>query len=589
MSSAPKHDRPELTEWAYVHLGMDLARVGPVVDDLRAWLHARGATSETWLDEVTLAITEALTNAIRHGGGGRTDFTVRLAWSKRGDAVEILVSEPGSFTPSARWHELPADPLSEGGRGGHLITQLMDAVEHRNAGGHHTLHMRRRIGTAEPSKPVADTMAPTASADVEAALTAMTEELGNAYETIAALFSLAEGLATTPELRALAGKSLANLLPLLGADSAWVRLAEEDGSLTRLSADGQAPSPGPATISPGTVAIETEVARSALERTLERRSELAADDPLHRAEGSAFVCPFAFEGRLRGVLAVARDTDAAGFFTAGQIGLARTLADFLGIACANADLQRQRQARLRAQRELEIAAQIQRALLPSSIAPHPAWNVRGVCAQAAEVGGDFYDVIDLGDGARLVVIADVMGKGVPAALVATTLRTALRSLATTTTGPGELLTRVNRQLVADLDRLGMFITVQILRLDATGAEIRYANAGHCPPLAFAANDAVQWWDETGGLPVGVEARETYTEARGVVAPGKRLWLMTDGSLEHEDARGTELGADGLASLAAKAADAPALLAALNVRAEGRPPRDDCTLVLITPRATPPTP
>jgi sigma-B regulation protein RsbU (phosphoserine phosphatase) len=212
-----------------------------------------------------------------------------------------------------------------------------------------------------------------------------------------------------------------------------------------------------------------------------------------------------------------------------------------------------------------------------------------VCSQAAEVGGDFFDVFDLPDGSRLVMIADVMGKGVPAALVATTLRTALRSLATTTAGPGELLTRVNRQLFADLDRLGMFITVQILRLDATGAEIRHASAGHCPPLVFCANDAARWWDETGGLPVGIDARETYEEGRGVLAPGERLWLMTDGALEQEDACGAELGGEGLAALAARATDASALLAALNTRAEGRPPRDDCTLVLIAPRATPPIP
>ncbi|MBC8012130.1 MAG: ATP-binding protein, partial [Burkholderiales bacterium] len=241
MSRVQNTDRPGLTEWACVHLGRNLAEVGPAVGELSAWLRARGAVDDAWLDEVTLATTEALTNAMRHGGGGAEAFTVRLAWSRRGEEIEVVVTEPGSFTPAAHWHDLPEDPLAEGGRGGYLITQLMEAVEHSNAGGHHTLSMRRRLVVRKENAPVTTLV----QADTEAALNAMTDELGNAYETIAALFSLAEGLATTPELRALAGKSLSRLLPLLGADAAWVRLAEEDGSLARLDAEGQGPAPGP--------------------------------------------------------------------------------------------------------------------------------------------------------------------------------------------------------------------------------------------------------------------------------------------------------------------------------------------------------
>lgn len=579
MSHSAPASAPEPVEWASLRIGRSLEEVAPAVGALREWLKARGVPADAGLEEVDLAVTEALTNAIRHGGGDaggdEAGFAVRLAWSWAADELQVEVSEPGRYEPAAGWDQLPEDPLSEGGRGGFLITELMDAVEHRNAGGRHLLRMRRRLEARAGSGLVA----------TEAALEAMTEDLGNAYETIAALFGLSADLATSADLGAMARKSLARLRPLMGADAAWVRLAAPGGVLRRLASDGIARGPDELDIDGG--AIEPVVARVGVERTLENRAALPPDDPLHAAGGCAFVCPFSFEGQLRGVLTVKRAVGTLGYFTAGQIALARTLADFLGIACANADLQAQRRAREQARRELEIAAQIQRALLPRAVAEHPAWRVAGVCAQAAEVGGDFFDVIDREDGSRLLVIADVMGKGVPAALMAATLRTALRSLAARCTGPAELLTEVNRQLCADLGSIDMFITAQLVWLEADGAGARLANAGHCPPLLLegaGAEGVVSWWDATGGLPVGVSAGEIYEESRHVAPRGSRGWLMTDGALEVEDAVGEELGLAGFASLAAGVAEPASLLAAIKARAAGRSARDDCTLIAFAPVA-----
>lgn len=143
MTATPQADRPGLTEWACVHLARDLACTGPATEVLRDWLQTRGLAAPETLGEIVLATTEALTNAIRHGGGGAPDFTVRLAWCCHGGDLEIEVSEPGRFEPARAWSELPEDPLSEGGRGGFLITRLMDAVEHRNADGRHALRLRR--------------------------------------------------------------------------------------------------------------------------------------------------------------------------------------------------------------------------------------------------------------------------------------------------------------------------------------------------------------------------------------------------------------------------------------------------------------
>ena len=145
MIPPPLHPDPDHPGWVCLLLTRDLADAGPAAESLRDWLRARGVGGDGAREEVMLATMEALTNAIRHGGGGAPEFPVRLAWRWRDDQVEIEVSEPGRFEPPVAWSELPADPLSEGGRGGFLITRLMDAVEHHNAGGRHTLRMRRRL------------------------------------------------------------------------------------------------------------------------------------------------------------------------------------------------------------------------------------------------------------------------------------------------------------------------------------------------------------------------------------------------------------------------------------------------------------
>lgn len=572
MSSSAPPLPPIPLEWSCLHLPADLAAVGPAVARLSGWLQDRGVPAGEDLDNLGLAIAEALNNAIFHGGRPASPAAhARLAWCWRDGEIEVEVSEVGDFRPAADWAELPEDPLAESGRGGYLITSLMDAVEHRNQGGRHALRLRKKLPHQTP----------TAVAETTAALDAMTEELGNAYETIAALFQFAESLATESELGQLAAKSCAQLLPLLAADAAWVRLAEADGQLRRLAATG--PATGPLVLPAPSTAVEARVAREEVERTLEHRADLTADDPLAAPTGCAFICPFAFEGRLRGVLTVVRNDDPAGFFTAGQTGLARTLADFLGIACANADLQVQRQARLRAQDELGIAARIQQSLLPTNIAAHPTWQAEGVCAQATAVGGDFFDIIDLPDRTRIAVIADVMGKGVPAALLAATLRTALRAHALAAADPGTLLTLANAQLCPDLQRLEMFITAQVVRLALDGTATA-ASAGHGPLLALDARGPGQWCD-FGGLPLGVETGETYHTQ---VLPDAGGWLlMTDGAVEHENARGEELGLSGIAHFVrrdwARLAGGrlgPALLETLQQRAGGQPARDDCTFVTL---------
>ncbi len=234
---------------------------------------------------------------------------------------------------------------------------------------------------------------------------------------------------------------------------------------------------------PQEATIEGNVFLAGSAQTVEDCSALPRYDSLWRAAGVAFVCPLFFQGEVLGVLTVLR-LKAHPFFSAGQVSLMRTIAEFLGIARTTMLLQQQRQEEQRAIRELEIAAEIQQSLVPKSFPSNRGGRVFGVSQAAFKVGGDYLDALPIGTDGVLIAIADVMGKGMPAALLATILRTSMRARLELATNPGTLLTEVNRQISPDLARLDSFITAQIAYFSHLTGELLYASAGHCPILKY---------------------------------------------------------------------------------------------------------
>jgi serine phosphatase RsbU (regulator of sigma subunit)/anti-sigma regulatory factor (Ser/Thr protein kinase) len=558
--------------WAQMALPPNFEYIAPAVARFCDALAAEGATSEA-LHGLRLAVTEALTNSIKHGGTTPDAGGVQLRWMWRDEWLDVLVSEPGHYLPTEGWKELPADPLAESGRGGFLMAQATDELEHSNGAGRHTLRLRKRLGPPPLSLSTVATL--------ESTLAEMTQDLSTSYETLSALFKLAEALATTEDLPAFAEHAL-QLRAVISADTMHLRFRDSRGQLQLLgaSADG---CHFPATLDPAGPSIEAEVFRTGIERTTGELLALDAADPLRELHGAAFVCPVYFQSRQLGVCVLGLRAPGA-FFNTTQLSLARSCAQFLGIAYANADLQEQRRAQLRAQRELEIAAQIQQSLVPARFPVRPDWRMHGTCANALEAGGDFFDVLEA-PGGLLLVIADVMGKGLPAALLAVIMRTAVRSHVDLAASPGRLLSEVSVQIAPDLARLGMFITAQVVFLEANSPRISYASAGHCPILAIAAGGATTRTFDEGGLPLGVAESERYSEYSETIAPDERIVLFTDGLIEAPDESGRQLGTDGLARAARDlhAADLGSMCARLldfvHRRDAGRLPADDRTLLV----------
>jgi serine phosphatase RsbU (regulator of sigma subunit) len=231
-------------------------------------------------------------------------------------------------------------------------------------------------------------------------------------------------------------------------------------------------------------------------------------------------------------------------FKAGQVNVIQTFADFLGIQISNA---RFRTENLKAQlmtRELEIASSLQRSLLPERLPQMPGLAVAGHYQSARLVGGDFYDAIAADGQGLLLVMADVMGKGVPAAMVATIFRSHLHARLDLVERPGEFLTWLNHSLFSDLDRMEMFITAQLVFVDAAARRVRVAGAGHCPLLMTTVGGTPVEVGNTG-LPPGIMDDAVFSEEVCDLGPAPRLLLFTDGVTDTANSSHERLGLDGL--------------------------------------------
>jgi len=529
---------PEIAyeEVAQCRFPAELRCIRLALDQLGAYCRGHGLRPALW-NQVELAVAEGLNNAVEHGCAGVANAEVVLRWAWRGEVLCVEMIDPGRFLPAPAEACLPEDLLAEGGRGAFIIASLVDRVEHRLTDQGHLLVLEKTVGP--------QTWKLEDAAEMETTIESMTEDLSRSYEDLAALFRFAEELATSTSLAEFLDHSLDRLLKLVTGQSAFMRLLAADGRSLDLVGPPPAKTPWVEKAlplnSPATASTAFNTGRPV---TVEDCSKLPANDPLHHHEGGAFVCPIFFRSTPLGCLAVTRAAHL-GYFSAGELGLIRVVADFLGIVRTTNVLQEQRQAQQRALRELEIASAIQHSLLPRKFPDNAGYRICGICQSAQEVGGDYFDALALPDSGILLVIADVMGKGVPAALLATVLRTAIHARLGFASKPDRLLTEVNRQIAQDLAQIDMFITAQVGYLCCKDNTLLLANAGHCPLIhcRAATGDALQLHGH--GIPLGVIPDFEYRSDLYRIEPGDRLVFLTDGLYEVENDAGHPLGIDAL--------------------------------------------
>ena len=239
----------------------------------------------------------------------------------------------------------------------------------------------------------------------------------------------------------------------------------------------------------------------------------------------------------------------------------------------NARLVQAEEAARRYQQELSIAASIQQKLMAVTIPEVPFARLNGRNLSCKEIGGDFFDAVNTDNGLT-VVLADVSGKGVSAALLASTLQGMIYSQLTAGMKLTDIVAAVNRYFTHK--EIGeKYATLVIAKLQRDG-ELEYVNCGHVPPLLVCHGEIIR--PSHGNLPVGLLADATYESDRFQLHAGDRLVLVTDGVTEAENAAGDFFDNHRLEEVAAHSAGLEEILAAVSAFCAGTPLNDDCTVV-----------
>jgi sigma-B regulation protein RsbU (phosphoserine phosphatase) len=251
------------------------------------------------------------------------------------------------------------------------------------------------------------------------------------------------------------------------------------------------------------------------------------------------------------------------------------------------DLTETTAAKERIQSELKVATDIQASLLPRvfpAFPEHSEFDIFASMDPAKEVGGDFYDFFFLDDDNLCFLIADVADKGVPAALYMMVAKTLLKSEGQRLREPDAMLTSVNRILAADNERC-MFATVFCAILDVSTGQLRYANAGHNPPVILDSN-GLRFLAMKAELMLGPVPGTQYHTARLRLQAGDTIFLYTDGVTEAKDPRERLYGEQALREALAKVAGQDPATIIHSIRddlrrhAAGAPQSDDVTMLAL---------
>jgi serine phosphatase RsbU (regulator of sigma subunit) len=312
------------------------------------------------------------------------------------------------------------------------------------------------------------------------------------------------------------------------------------------------------------------------------------DSPLWRALKEAEVeitLPLISRGVLLGLLNLGPRRSGQDYAPADR-ALLNTLSTQITPALRVAQMVREQQEQVREheriEQELQTAQLIQRSLLPETVPTLAGWQIATYYQPAREVGGDFYDFLLFADGRLGLVIGDVSGKGVPAALVMASTRSMLRAAAQGPDAPGEVLVRVNELLYADASPK-VFVTCFYGLLDPGSGKLRYANAGH--DLPYRRYAGAVWELRATGMPLGWMPARYYEEHEVTVAPDECILFFSDGLVEAHNPRREMFGLPHLKRVIEAHAAGVSLIDCLlselkSFTGEGWEQEDDVTLVTL---------
>jgi serine phosphatase RsbU (regulator of sigma subunit) len=305
------------------------------------------------------------------------------------------------------------------------------------------------------------------------------------------------------------------------------------------------------------------------------------------ATRSELAVPIVSESGTIGCLNV--ESDRLSFFTAADAELLQFFASAAALSIVKALLHRQVLEKQRIEDQLSVAREVQSGLLPAAPPDLPGYDVAATNLPTWAIGGDYYDYVSLEDGRLGVAVADVSGKGIPAALIMATFRAALRTEMRRRASLAAVASRLNGAVLEFRDT-ARFVTAVCGVLEADSGHLTYVNCGHNPPLLLRGSGGRETL-QRGGPALGLVAGQRFKASTVALEPGDTLVLYTDGVVEPVGANDAEFGVERLEEAVREAAGRPAAHALRAVidatRAfSGRDQYDDdFTLVVVKRNAT----
>jgi phosphoserine phosphatase RsbU/P len=251
---------------------------------------------------------------------------------------------------------------------------------------------------------------------------------------------------------------------------------------------------------------------------------------------SSLVAGMLFKDRPIGVLRVY--TAAVHDFSDVERKLLVSIASQAAVAIENARLQEEAVEKDRLERQVQIAAEVQRRMMPLQPPKVPGLDVAALYVPCFELGGDFYDFIPLGDHSVGITVADVVGKGLPASLLMASVRAAMRAQADNVYDLDEIISRVNKSMSLDM-RANEFITLWYGVLDYQHKQLTYCSAGHEPAILVRNGEMREL--STGGMVIGVDPEQKYGKEVVQLQTGDVLWIYTDGVPDAMNYNGDKFG------------------------------------------------
>ncbi|MBW2272481.1 MAG: SpoIIE family protein phosphatase [Deltaproteobacteria bacterium] len=367
-------------------------------------------------------------------------------------------------------------------------------------------------------------------------------------DAFALLAEMTQGFADTMDLDATLARALASIRDLVDAEEGSLWMLEPDGEqIICVASVGLHPIDGlRLPVSQGIVgkSVRECACQQVFDASNDPHFSSQADDESGAQTRSLLCSPMTFSDEVIGAVEMINKRSGSGCFEMSDAHLLKVLASSAGLAIANARLSAAKVEHEKVRREMELAAEIQRGLLPESRpAPFPIY---GINVPARTVSGDFFDIQTLANGRIAFCLGDVSGKGMNAALLMAKTASLYRCLVKTIERPAELLCRLNSEVYETATR-GMFVTMAAGVYDPQSGVVCISNAGHEPPL-YATREGSFSATPADAPPLGILPDCDFTESE-IQLEGGTLYLCSDGLTEAIGGDGESLGSEGLERLA----------------------------------------